>query len=129
VAARASSSARASAAAREPPGTSRRGAGQQRLLGLAEVVRVVEAEQQQPVRGQQRDARAEAGQLRSPLAQQVGDDHRVQHPGAGARRGGQVGVAVEGEQADIGAVPGEPGHHPEGDGAVAADHERHQVAP
>jgi hypothetical protein len=53
----------------------------------------------------------------------VGHAHRVEDAGAAGGGGGQVGVAVEVDQAEVVAMAREAGHHPKGDGAVAAEHQ------
>ena len=88
----------------------------------------VEAEERNPVLGQERITRADARQLGGTVANQVRHAHRIEDARVGGVRRGQVCVTIEVDQAQIGLPAQQSGDDPKRDGAVSAQHQRNQAA-
>ena len=85
---------------------------------------LIDAEQDEASRRQQGTMAAKVRQLVVGQANEVGDPHRVEDAARGGFRGGQVGVAVEIEQAGVRANPPHAGNDTDGDGAISAEDQR-----
>ena len=87
----------------------------------------MKAEQRDPVLREKRISRTDVGQLGRPFADQVGDAHRIEDARVRRLRRGQVGIAVEVHQPEVGLPAEQAGDHAQCDRAVAPDDERHDV--
>src|SRR5256885_4316902 len=88
----------------------------------------MKAEQDDAVLLQQWESWTDVGEVRIALAYQVRHAHRVEDARVCRLRRRQVGVAVEVDQAEIGLMAQQSGHDAERDGAIAAKHDRDQLA-
>src|SRR3989449_4999339 len=77
---------------------------------------------------EERESRTDVGEVRIALADQVRDAHRVEDARVRRLRCRQIGVAVEVDQPEVSLMAQEAGHDAECDGAIAAEHDRDQLA-
>ena len=88
----------------------------------------MKAEENDAVLREEWESRTDVGKVRIALADQVRDAHRVEDPRVRRLRCRQVGIAVEVDQAEVGLMAQEARHDAERDGAIAAEHDRNQLA-
>src|SRR2546428_9651273 len=88
----------------------------------------MKAEEDDAILREEWESRTDVGEVRMPLADQVRDTHRVEDARVRRLRCRQIGVAVEVDQPEVSLMAQEAGHDAECDGAIAAEHDRDQLA-